>query len=336
MATKSVTNPTLADLQKALDPDGRIATTIELLNEDNPILDDITFAEGNLPTGHRTTVRTGITEPTYRKLYGGVQPTKSTRAQITDNCAMLEDYIEIDPALIALAGDGADSFKMDEGRAHIEGFGQTVANGIFYANEAVAPEQFTGLAPRFSDLSAENAENIIDAGGTGVDNASIWLVGWSPQTCQMIYPKGSNAGLGVTPKGVSTVQMFDASGNPDGLAEMDRTHMKWDLGLNLKDWRAVGRICNIDKSLLANDKATGADLIDLMVQLDEAVKEFGGARYAWYVPKTVRTMLRRQILKDTANSTLSWDNIAGRKVLTFAEKPLRVCAALAGDEARVV
>ncbi|WP_349018626.1 phage major capsid protein, partial [Citrobacter freundii] len=42
------------------------------------------------------------------------------------------------------------------------------------------PEAFLGIAPRFSDLSAPNADNIIDAGGTGANLTSIYLIGWAP------------------------------------------------------------------------------------------------------------------------------------------------------------
>ncbi|KKM21220.1 hypothetical protein LCGC14_1637650 [marine sediment metagenome] len=72
MATLSVRNPTLLDLAKASDPDGKIATIVEILNETNEILEDMTWIEGNLPTGHRTTIRSGLPAPTWRKLYGGV------------------------------------------------------------------------------------------------------------------------------------------------------------------------------------------------------------------------------------------------------------------------
>ena len=119
-------NPTLSDLGKRLDPDGSIADVIEILNQTNEILEDMTWVEGNLPTGHRTTVRTGLPQPTWRKLYGGVQPTKSTTVQVTDNCGMLEDYAEVDKALADLNGNTA-AFRLSEDRAHIEGIAQGVS-----------------------------------------------------------------------------------------------------------------------------------------------------------------------------------------------------------------
>ena len=138
MATLNVNNPTLADIAKGLDPDGSIAQVIEMLNQTNEILQDATYIEGNLPTGHRSTIRSGLPAPTWRKLYGGVQPTKSTKVQVTDNCGMLEDYAEVDKALADLNGNTA-SFRLSEDAAHIEGINQEVAQTLIYGNEGTAP-----------------------------------------------------------------------------------------------------------------------------------------------------------------------------------------------------
>ena len=176
MAALAANNPTLLDVAKRLDPDGKIASIVEILNATNPVLEDLTYVEGNLPTGHRTTVRTGLPSPTWRKLYGGVQPTKSTTVQVTDSAGMLEAYAEVDKALADLNGNTA-AFRLSEDSAHIEGIGQQMAQTLFYGNEGTQPEAFTGLAPRYNSLSAQNGDNIIDAGGNDTDLTSIWLSG---------------------------------------------------------------------------------------------------------------------------------------------------------------
>lgn len=332
MASSSVTNPTLADWKNSLLPDGSVASNIiEILNEENEILDDITFMEGNLPTGNRTVIRSGIPSPTWRKLYGGVQPTKSSRVQVTDNCGMLEAYNEVDKALADLSNSTA-AFRLQEARGTIEGFGQTVADTLFYGDEGLYPERFTGLAPRYDSLSAENADNIIDAAGTGSDNASIWLVCWGPDTCHGIVPKGSQAGMQMNDKGLVTIEDADGSG---GRMEAYRTHFRWDVGLTLRDWRYVVRVCNIDKSALTKNAGSGADLIDLMTQAIELLPSATKGRPVFYVPRTVRSFLRRQMVAKVASSTLMMDEVAGKKVVTFDGIPVRRCDALAGNEARV-
>lgn len=332
MATLATTHPTLLDLARISDPDGKIATVVEILNETNEILDDMVWQEGNLLTGHRTTVRTGIPAPTWRKLYGGVQPTKSTTATITDSTGMLEAYAEVDKALADLNGN-TGAWRTSEDRAHIEGINQEIADTLFYGNEGTEPEAFTGLAPRYNDLSANNAENIIDAGGTGSDNSSIWLVVWGPNTIHGIVPKGSKAGMQVEDKGQVTIENVDGSG---GRMEAYRTHYRMDAGLTLRDWRYVVRIANIDKSLLTNDQSTGADIADLMVQALELIPNINMGRAVFYVPRQIRSMLRRQLIQTVKNSTLTMEEIAGRKVVAFDNVPVRRVDALSSDEARVV
>jgi len=189
-----------------------------------------------LPTGHRTTVRTGLPTPTWRKLYGGVQPTKSRTTQVTDGCGMLEAYAEVDKALADLNGN-TGAFRLSEDRAHIEGMNQEFASTLIYGNEGTEPEAFTGLSPRFNSQSAENARNIITSAATpdSTDNTSIWLVVWGPNTVHGIYPKGSVAGLQMEDKGQVTIESIDGAG---GRMEAYRSHYRWDCGLTVRDWRS--------------------------------------------------------------------------------------------------
>ena len=333
MATLSVRNPTLLDLAKASDPDGKIATIVEILNETNEILDDMTFLEGNLPTGHRTTIRSGLPAPTWRKLYGGVQPNKATNVQVTDNTGMLEAYAEIDKALADLNGNTA-AFRLSEDRAHIEGMNQEMADTIFFGNEDTEPEAFTGLAPRYNSLTAENGDNIIDAGGTGTDNGSIWLIVWGPNTVHGIVPKGSVAGLQMNDKGQVTLE--DASdGSNSGRMEAYRTHYRWDAGLSLRDWRFTVRICNIDRSNRTADASSGPDLPDLMFQATDIIPNMAMGRAAFYMDRDMRGFLRRQIPNATGLSTLTMENVGGKMLSAFQGIPVRRVDALSADEARI-
>ena len=332
MAVLATTHPTLLDLANISDPDGKVAAVAEILNQTNEILDDMVWQEGNLPTGNQSVVRTGLPAPTWRKMYGGVQPTKGTTAKITDNTGMLEAYGEVDKALADL-NNNTNAFRLSEERAHIEGMSETVAETIFYGNEGSAPETFTGLSPRYNSLSAGNADNIIDAGGTGTDNASVWLVGWGPQSIFGIVPKGSTAGLQITDKGQVTIENIDGNG---GRMEAYRTHYRWDVGLVLKDWRYVVRIANIDKSLLTKDASTGADLLSLMSDAIERLPATGGVRPVFYMNRTLRSWARKQAINATKNSTLTIEKVMDRSFPAFDGIPIKRVDRLAADEARVV
>jgi hypothetical protein len=331
MATLSNTNPTLLDLAQVLGPDDKIAVIIEILNQTNEILDDMVAIEGNLLTGHQSTTRTGIPVPTWRKLYGGVQPSKSTSVKITDSCGMLENYAEVDKALADLNGNTA-AFRLSENRPILEGFNQEIASSLFYANEDTEPEAFTGFAPRFNSLAAQNGDHIIVGDGAGADNTSVWLVVWGENTAHMIYPKGSKAGFQMTDKGQVTIENVDGSG---GRMEAYRTHYRWDIGLTVRDWRFIVRVANIDVSNLTKTGATGSDLIDLLTQALEIVQSLNMGKAAFYCNRTVRSFLRRQMVNKVANSTLTMETVAGKKVMTFDGVPVRRCDAILNTEAVV-
>ncbi|HEV8474590.1 MAG TPA: hypothetical protein VGR82_17565 [Methylomirabilota bacterium] len=332
MATLSSIHPTLLDLAQVLGPDNKIAAIIEILNQTNEVLDDFVMIEGNLLTGHQTTVRTGIPAPTWRKLYGGVQPTKSTSVKVTDSCGMCENYAEVDKALADLNGNSA-AFRLSENRPILEGFNQEIVSSLFYANEDTEPEAFTGLAPRFNTTSGvENAQNIIKAGGAGADNTSVWLVVWGENTVHGIYPKGSVGGFQMNDKGQVTIENVDGNG---GRMEAYRTHYRWDCGLTVRDWRYVVRVANIDLSDLTKTGATGADLIDLMTQALELVQSLNMGKPAFYANRTVKSFLRRQITNKVASSTLQMEQVAGKHVMTFDGVPVRRCDGLVNNEALV-
>lgn len=330
MAALAANNPTLLDVAKRLDPDGKIASIVEILNATNPVLEDLTYVEGNLPTGHRTTVRTGLPSPTWRKLYGGVQPTKSTTVQVTDSAGMLEAYAEVDKALADLNGNTA-AFRLSEDSAHIEGIGQQMAQTLFYGNEGTQPEAFTGLAPRYNSLSAQNGDNIIDAGGNDTDLTSIWLCVWGNQTGHGIYPKGSIGGLQMTDKGQVTIENVDGAG---GRMEGYRTHYRMDAGLTIRDWRYFVRIANIDVSSL-NTLANTKDIISWMIQASERIPELGKGRAAFYMNRRLREKLRLGIL-EKVSTNLTFETVAGERVLTFDDIPVRRTDALINTESRVV
>lgn len=331
MATLSSNNPTLADVAARLGPDGKIDPNIvEMLSETNEILEDMTMIEANGFTEHKTTIRSGMPAGTWRKLNYGVQPEKSRTVSVKDAMGMLETYAEVDKALADLNGNSA-TWRLSEDRAFIEGLNQTQASTLFYGDSSLDPEKYTGLTPRYSSLSAENGINIVDAGGTGSDNASIWLIVWGPNTCHGIYPKGSPAGLQSRDLGEDT--LIDAAG---GRYQGYRTHYKWDNGLTLRDWRYVVRIANIDVSDLTKNAASGGDLIDLLTQAIELIPNLGMGRPVFYMPRKLRSFLRRQIANKVAAATLTMEEVAGKKVVAVDGIPVRRTDALLLTEARVV
>ncbi len=321
-------NVTMLDLAKRLGPDNKVSRIIEMLNQTNEILEDMVTVEGNLPTGHKSVIRTGLPDVAWRKLNYGVQPSKSQTVPVTDECGMLEAYSKVDKDLAEMSGN-VNEFRLSEASSFIEAMNQQMAQTIFYGDNKVNPDKFLGLAARYSVLSgAGNSENIINAGGASgqTDCASIWLVCWGDQTVHAIHPKGSEAGL--HHKALPEDTLSDGNG---GEYQGYRDHFQWKLGLTVKDWRYAVRIANIDVgNLIAN--SSPADLLKCMIMATEKIPSLGMGKCAFYCNKTIRAYLRQQIL-NKANVNLTWDTVAGKRVLGFDGIPVRACDALLSTEA---
>jgi hypothetical protein len=290
MATLSNGSLTLADWAKRIDPEGRIPVVAELLSQSNEILEDCIFKEGNLPTGERVVIRTGLPTVYWRALNQGIPNSKSTTAQVDEACGILEARSEIDKDLAMLNGNTAQ-FRLSEDQAFLEAMNQTQATTLFYGNPGTDPKQFLGLAPRYSSLSATNAQNILSAGGSGSDNTSVFLVVWGDNTVYCPFPKGSKAGLIHEDLGEQTVYNSDGT-RLQALA----TRYQWKNGLVVKDWRYVVRICNIDVSDLIGQTGTQAStastaLIKLMARALYRVPNMAMGRAAFYMNRTVHSGL---------------------------------------------
>lgn len=331
MATITANYPTLLDVAKRLDPDGKIATIAEMLSQTNEILADMPFFEGNLPTGHRTTVRTGLPAVAWRLLNNGITPSKSTTAQIDEAAGMLEAYSEVDVELARLNGNES-AFRLSEAQAFIEAMNQEMAQTLFYGNSGISPEEFTGLSIRYSSSTAGNGQNVLKAGGAGSDNTSMWLIVWGQNTIHGIYPKGSRAGLAHKDLGEVTIE--NANGIGGARMQALRDHWQWKCGIALRDWRYAVRICNIDVSNLVAE-SSAADLIKWMIKAVHRIPALGMGRAAFYCNRTVYQMLDIQAQNKAVNTLTTGNDAAGRPFTAFRGIPIRKCDQILETEALV-
>lgn len=325
-ATLNAGQLTLADMAKRMAPDGSVDPIAELLSQQNDILEDLVFIEGNQPTSHVVTIRTGLPTVYWRAYNAGVPSSKSTTAQVTEPMAMLEARSHIDAKLLNLNGNSAE-FRLSEEAPFIEAMNQELTSKIFNGNVGADPKTFTGLATRYSSSTAGNGQNVIKAGGAGSDNASVYLVGWSPSTVFCTFPKGSSAGLRTRDLGEESVQ--DASG---GWYQAARSLFQWDAGLVVKDWRYVVRIANIDVSdwigVTGSQASTAAtNLMKLMMQALARIPNFSNKRFAFYANRSIEEGLRIQALEKSANAIAVQDALnqfgSPMKQLTFQGIPVR-------------
>jgi hypothetical protein len=329
VATIGNTFPTLLDHAKRQDPSGGIQAIVESMGKVNPLVEDMPFNEGNLTTGHRITLRNSLPSITWRRLNQGVDPGKSTSEQYDETCGMMEAYSKVDVDLADLNGDQR-AFRASEDEAFIQAMGIELGNALFYYSTSSNPERIQGLTPRLNSTAATNpwANQIIkaDASASGAVQTSIWLVGWSPQTVFGIYPKGSKVGLQSRDLGEQLV-LETSSSTKQFLAWV--TRYNWKVGLCVRDFRFIVRICNIDTARWTADLTAGtSDLAMSMMTAIARIFKMEMCRPVFYMHRDTFDMLNKQLVKRQAN-WLEWitvQNGPGRspsRIPNFMGVPIR-------------
>ncbi len=342
---------TLADAARRFDPNGAVSQIAELLSQLNEIFRDMLWLEGNLPTGHVGTVRTGLPQGTYRLFNQGVAPTKSLTAKVQASIGELVGYSVIDRSLARLNGN-VGAFRTKEDNAFLMGMNQQQASTFMYGNALTSPQAFTGFSPLYSTsttTTAQNAKNVVSGGGTASANTSMWLISWGDNTCYGIYPKGGQAGLVFENKG-DIVPAYDSSSNR---FEAYTSMFMWQAGLFLEDWRYVVRFANIDTTTTTKGLfgTTPPDLFAYMIQMvyqlptcnrrvtphqetDAPDEVAPGIVPAFYMNRKLRLAADQQAIRQK-NVLLSVQDYAGEPIVHFRGIPMRTCDAILNNEAAI-
>jgi hypothetical protein len=325
MATINADLPTLADHASRMDPNGGIAKIVEQLQTRNTLFEEAVFLEGNLPTGHKFTSRTALPTIAWRRFNEGVSPSKSRTAQVEETCGMMEGFSVVDCEEAKLNGNEA-AFRASEDKGFVQAFGKEAETAFFYHSTKTAPEKIHGFSPRLDSTTGPGGSQIIkcESAPAGNDQASMWLVIWGPDTVHGIFPKGSVAGL--TPHDMGE-QLWD-----DGTGKKFRAYVtNWNmkLGLCVKDWRYLIRICNIDLGSIATNTDT---LLQAMVKATHRVQDLKSGRPVFYCNRSVGEALHLQALNAVKNSTLRIDDVGGQPVTKFLGIPVRETDGLLGTE----
>lgn len=329
--------PTILDVANRLDPDGKIPVIAEMLSQSNDYSDDVPWVQANEHTGHEFVFRTSIPGGAWRSYNMGIPYAKSTTAKARIGLGMLEDYSQVDRALGEHSGD-LQGFRRSEDNAFLEGMSQTIAQTFWYGNTAVTPAEFMGLSPFYNTINtatAQNAANVLNGGGVGNNNTSLWLVGWSPETIFAVFPRGSKAGLDMEDKGDVTPG-FDSLGNR---FEAYTSWFRQQAGLCPKDWRYAARCANIDvtNAGLAGPNAldlfaTMADMLLLFPKLTrstsgitktDATEDDVTPRPVWYTNRTGRHWMDVQAMRDR-NVLLRIEDYAGMPIDGYRGIPVKI------------
>lgn len=348
MATSGL--PNIVDWARSVDPSGTPAHIAQLLSQCNQMLKDMIWQEANMPLGHKITVGVSLPQGTWRGANSGVAFTKALNAQMQFAVAELVSYSGVDRSIAELWGN-TQKYRYQQDMAHIEGMSQQVSGALIYSNENINPGQMTGFAPIYNTVNAAtayNAANVIDAGGTGSANTSIWYINWGDTTTYGIFPKGTPSGITYEDKG-DIRALYDANNNQfEGFTSFFRIKF----GLCVNDWRYNVRVANIDTTTAGLKGTTPPDLFVLLSQAmgktpsssrrifgadetDDPTDPKPGTMPVIYVNRTVREAMDIQAIRDK-NVLISLKDYAGEPVLGFREIPIRLVDQLLNTEARVV
>ncbi len=301
---------TLAEWGMCFGKDGKMLPVIEMMNMDNTILEDIVFRESNGYDAHTTTVRQGLPKVYWRRLYKGIPVSKSQVSQVKDPVGMLEARSVIDLKMLELHQSQAKAYRESEAKAFMEAMRQELAVAIFYGNIGANPDRIHGLDPRYA---FKNAPQVIDAGGTGAACTSIWGVIWGENEVSGIFPKDSEAGL--KHKLIPEYDALDDDGNAfRAVGDL----YQWNVGLSVRDWRCVIRICNIPVAALTKAKGDAGflDLHRLTIQAKNQIPAEKRNRLKWYCNQEVMTALELQA-SDAGNVQLHYGELFQSKNVPF-------------------
>lgn len=330
---------TMRDLAAGLKANGMLDHEIvELLAEQNDILDDIPFVEANAGPNNKTTIRTGLPSVSWMAAYQGVQASKGSKQQLINTSGQMSTKIEIDADLFDSDPNKAMVLQ-DEIKAHLQALGNEAAEAFFYGRLKDDARKFNGFGNFYSKFGSASFDSKLTShyvfNGAKASNPStaayrsIWMVNWGNMSMRGFYPQGSKGGIS---KG--EFKKVDVTTTDEATYEAYRQYFRWNLGLDIRDFRYAGRLCNLelDKMLETSGQPSYIELID---QLEARVMSSNDTRRVWYMDKLVWEKLQTLFGRATRTNAITFATVDQRLQRKLFGCPVRLCEALGTNEEAV-
>ena len=241
---------------------------IELMGLTNEMLLDVPAYEANSATINKTVQRSIKPAGEHRVYNQGVGKVATQTKIIEDRVAVMGAYSDVDAVMLEHSGN-IKAARNSEALAIVKGMGLTQAETIVYGDENI-PEEFAGLMSRRNKIDGVNT---IDAGGTGDDLTSIFIIAIGSDFFHLIYPKGSTS-VGVKREDRGLVDIPDPE-DPKKTYPVYREYFTAQYGITVRAPEALKRICNIPKNI------SGDALVDIILETRHRMPQ-GAATYAMY------------------------------------------------------
>ena len=320
--------------------DNKFVPWAETLTEDSPFLFDLQIETASGILSNQGSREISLPTPQIIKVGEGHVSSTVRWDNFTENISIFKDRVAIPLDVYNLKPDKIAYRAKIEDR-HMAGFGQGVTNHFFYGTSVATPEKFDGLDVRYSVPDATDPTNpssssadpfVFDAGGTGNDTMSVWMIQQEMDKFSGIAPiNDPQMGIDKVDSGLVYAATNSSYTAVDSRAERQelRTELSWKIGLNIADQRSVARIRNIETGIADLD----ASFLQLIFQAEEEVFKGSGQIFA-YVPKRMMTFLK--IMAEAKQNVIyDTNNIYGIPLFRIGEILLRSEDALSITETSV-
>lgn len=299
-------------------------TIIEVMSTVNEMLYDAPVEQANDGTKHTGVVRTALPHGQHRTYNEGVKAAASQTKTFVDVTCELSSYSVVDAKLVHHSPD-SQQFLTNECVSFIEGMGQDQGDDMIYGNHENSPKNINGLAIRRNKIDNKLC---IDAGGTGDNLTSLYLIKWGHHGVKYIYPRGAS-GMAVKrdDRGLQDVEVFDDNGKWQGKMPAFVNYFSAEYGLTLGDERSLIRVCNIDPTM------DGTALAKICIKAMNNLMP-GGGTVSMVCNKDVKTIFDIAAMEKN-NVIQTREDPWGRAVNHFREARIRRVDAILGTESRV-
>lgn len=306
----------------------------EVLSEENGILSYLPYREANKGKHHETQKRISLPTVYERKANQAIPRGKSLVGTDVFNCAHVEGKVEVDKLILGgMSPEDKKKERWIHAHGHIIAMAHKQADLIVNGSSDSDPSRVGGLLDYYGTLdSAESAvaDQMINCGGTGSDNTSMFLVDLG-MGIHGIYPKGSTFGIQSFDDGEIDIIANDTAGNPSSFRG-ERERFEMDHGLVVNDYTRNVRACNIDVSALS--AGSGVELFEILIAMYHRAKFVKAGRKAILVNSTLAQWLDIQAHRNVkTGGQLAYTVIDGQEVLAFRRMPILTCDAISNSQA---
>ena len=285
---------TINELIRREDPKGNLAQIIDVLNQENRILEDITWLECNSGSYYEDTRSASEPAGSERAYDEGVNPEAGVTEKILEPTCLFNALSEVDVAKYRQAPDPAAARKQED-NIFLKGMTKTFVSRLFDGNRGTDPRMIMGINNRslYSTLQTAGSETDVFDNAQGnasatANKTSIYCVQWGEKRVNCIYPRNDPHGGGPLP--IKSEDFGKSIQTDVGGTKKRPVWQTWfsnDFGIFIHDYRCIKRVVNISTTNIDDVDDFGFSELPLIRLWNQL--QYGGAGAVFYCNRAVLT-----------------------------------------------